>query len=692
MGSHHRREALSSRVYPILITMTSTNDSVIPHQQTLKRSSSTWDRDLRGKLFQRDNERAQLLTHYYLSKDSNHPNQFVLLRGKTGTGKTALACSLRSVAQGENGYFVEGKFDQLRRPEPHAVIASAFGTFAKDVLDRGDNEIQRLQESVKPISGEVGILTTLIPELEKVLGVNESAEQEPYTGDPSSEAANRFKHAFRLFLRAIGSSERPLVFFLDDAHWADEVALDLLSSLVQDEGIVGCMFMCTYRTDDTPTNHRLEQILSQFNDNVSVTQMSVCELHQEATRQMVAELFRFDQVTSDALASRMYTQTRGNIFFMIEYLKALHETGSLWYSDRDDTWSYDEAGEGIVFDCIGDLIRSKIKGLPDRAQETLSVAACLGSRVDKDILCKLSTVEVVMQDLALIARKGLIRLNDREVYEFAHDGIQEATYELISEAEQARLHHRIGIELWKNLDLNELDEHIFMVVGQLMVGTSHVTNERERVAIAKLCLRAGERAVLLSSFHMAYSYLMHGISLLGQRRWRDEYRLCLDLYSAAAEVAYCTTHFEQAEKLFEDTLANIRRNEDASRIQATKIYTIATKGDLDTALTYGLKALESVGIKLVKNPTKVGMFFALRRIRNRLKVMSDEAILRLPTMEDPEKLAAMHILNLVNWYALLMLPSLTAYATEKIISLTLEHGISAVSAFGFSLYASILCS
>ena len=165
-----------------------------------------------------------------------------------------MAQSLCSVVRRDGGYFVQGKFDQLHRPGPYAAVVAAFDDFSQDVLDRGDGEIQRVLGSVEETGVDTGALRALIPQLDSVLGQN----NEPDTfvlGDPTSETANRFMYEFRLFLRAIGSPDHLLVCLLDDLHWADEVALDLLSSVVQDDGIRGCVFVITFRDDsNTPTD------------------------------------------------------------------------------------------------------------------------------------------------------------------------------------------------------------------------------------------------------------------------------------------------------------------------------------------------------------------------------------------------------------------------------------------------------
>ena len=178
-----------------------------------------------------------------------------MYRGATGVGKTALALSLRPVVESDGGYFVHGKFD--RRPEPHSVLISAFGEFAKAVVRRGPAEMARIRQAAAVVSGideaEREILVAITPALKKILldGDHDSDQEEhqPETKEQvndnvgggtlglfdcapeaSSEAINRFKQAVQKLVRVISSPDKPLVCLLDDFHWCDESSIHLFRS------------------------------------------------------------------------------------------------------------------------------------------------------------------------------------------------------------------------------------------------------------------------------------------------------------------------------------------------------------------------------------------------------------------------------------------------------------------------------
>ena len=190
---------------------------------------------MRQKLYCRDREYEQLLEAYEKVKTAQGTTgtHVVFYKGPTGVGKTTLAQSLRPVVQRDGGYFVQGTFD-ARRPEPHAVLISAFGEFAEAVVQRGDDEVARIRQQVFRGIDEVErkILVDIIPPLEKILGAGQGprAHQREEGEQPATrlaeddsgtslgrtppeagytEAIHRFKRAVLKLVRVISSPKKP---------------------------------------------------------------------------------------------------------------------------------------------------------------------------------------------------------------------------------------------------------------------------------------------------------------------------------------------------------------------------------------------------------------------------------------------------------------------------------------------------
>jgi predicted ATPase len=702
-----------------------------PRSHQRMASGRNWDFTFRGKLYNRAKETDELLEVYRRVATRSTKTELVLVSGGSGVGKvshfqsfegfidsmnsavssritsnpvayvhvcvclyllfqTALAQSIRKMVMEKDGYFAMGKFDQLQCPEPHTAIISAIAEFATHVMEKGEARVGQIRERVNErVASEGKLLTDMIPELRKILTDQEHLN---FVGH-SSEAVNRFKYVFRMFLRGAASPEHPLVLFLDDMHWADEASLDLLESLFSDSENDGIMFLGTYRDDGDASSKRLKAMLSNLDKSkVTMTDIELGPFEEEAVNAMLAELLMFDRDKTKPLSIVIYNQTKGNICFIWEYLRSLNDTGMIQFDKKADQWNWDPQEIRVDFGSnITDRIRAKLALLPAKAQETLKLASCLGSRIDEDVLKHLMG-EPIFSYLQLAESKGLIDIDlIRGGYTFSHDGIQEATYHLIPEKERVAYHLEIGKKMWKSFDVNELDDVVFAIVGQLMVGSSLITDKKEKYAVAALCLRAGERAVQLSSFQTAYLYLLHGLSLLGARCWQEDYLVSLSLYSAASEVAYCTSDFGSVSMFVKEIFAHAKCFEDTLRGHATKVHSLGKSGKVNEAVATGLEILEKLGETFPKNSTMLDVDVALKRLNKRLKGRSDESLLKLPNMTEPNKLAAMQMMNITFLYAFMGDKKLAFFFGIRMVSLSLDHGLSTFSCVGFVVLGMILC-
>jgi len=402
----------------------------------------------------------------------------------------------------------------------------------------------------------------------------------------------------------------------------------------------------------------------------------------------VSALLSVDRESSKSLAAFIYNHSDGTFLNVVEYTNMLMKEGFVQYKNGQLLW--DIAEVMVELDGATDLILRKISRLSEQSQELLKIASCLGSTLDDRLLMHFATDPVLHAFRKEGEKLGLIVFDRKNgLLQFAHGRINEAVYETImSAAEREALHRRIGKQLWRNFDMATLDRRIFVVVGQLMAAQNAMTDQKERHAVAKLCLCAGEKAVFLrSNFYTSYVYLMHGINLLDSRSWRDEYDLCLELHNAAAEVAFSCGQVVVFE-LVTAILENARTLGDTVRGRTIEIYAPGSSGKLQEATKMTLDFLRLLGEPFPLRPNAFHAWFALRRIRRTLKTKTNGFILRLPVMEDEEKIAAMQVLNLSFMYAFSTGGKVIGVMmADRILDLTLRFGLTPVSCVGFAVCA-----
>lgn len=73
---------------------------------------------------------------------------------------------------------------------------------------------------------------------------------------------------------------------------------------------------------------------------------------------------------------------------------------------------------------------------------------------------------------------------------------------------------------------------IFFVIDNMNHGSSLITEADQKYEVSQLNLEAGEKALGASAFHSAATYLLKGLSLLGEESWETKYELTIRLHDA----------------------------------------------------------------------------------------------------------------------------------------------------------------
>lgn len=663
----------------------------------------------RMTLFGRDDEIAHIYEAYENVKTSKTNSQLVLISGATGVGKTGLARSIQyqvEVIGNGQGYFVVGKYDQLQRPEPHTALVEAFTQLTSKIVECGDapklcDNLAR--HGIDYIHGGKDLME-MIPSLKSILPPKPSDdsnyEQQSGTLIASTLATtlpvcglstHRWKDLLRLFLRAASSPQKPVVLLIEDLHWADENSIDLLMTLLQDNANCGSLFICTYRTENESKSATLERIVKEFRQSdVHIKHFALENVSRCVITKMVANILSVETKRADQFASLLHKWTKGNMLLVWKYIHSLRLKNLLFVDKDTGHWLWDIEEIEIEIQTIKDVLKYKIGLLPEISQENLKMTACLGSRLDREIMLRLfSTNEVAVSVFIDDAAKAhLIFFDDvRGAWCFSHDYIQEKIYHLIPVEERNHYHYQIGRKLWKEFNLDELGKFLPLVVGQLLLGVECIKDCRERIAVAKLCLGAGVRAVQLSNFQSSYKYLKSGINLLNENSWVDEYDLTINLYNAAAEVANSLGLFTEVHALIDKSLLHSKTHEDSHRARATRVHALGRNGQLEEAVNLAVKILDKLGEKNSTHQGPLCTWLELSYLRWRLRGETKEMIMRLPIMTDSKKLAAMEMMNLIFLYTSLVKPELTPILGCRMVRLSLNHGLSVFSCIGFAVFA-----
>jgi len=338
-------------------------------------------------------------------------------------------------------------------------------------------------------------------------------------------------------------------------------------------------------------------------------------------------------------------------------------------------------------------LKSALSKLPEKEQELLKVAACLGS-FDMRLLDASTALSEEELSLCLetAIKEDIIKEDENCQYVFASDDAEKEAYGLIPQQERRRLHLTIGRNLVRILSSVEIEHHAYEVLLQFHSGMKAITSQTERNAIAVLCLRATHGAVAFSDFRAACNYSEFGVILLGSDCWKDEYDLSLALYNASAEVSHCVANYERVDEVVSAVLENARCFQDTLRVRAARVHSLSSSYRMTEALEEGLDILKLLGEKFPSKPRKYHALLAFVRTKRLFRGKTNEMILRMPLMENPDKIAAMQMLNLIFPNAFHVDPILFVLLALRLVRLTGLYGLSTVSSVGFAAYSSMLAN
>lgn len=477
-----------------------------------------------SKLYNRSKEQ-DLLEEAYKHRT------FCLISGEPGTGKTSLALSLRDRVHQDGGYFVCGKFNQSQSRSPYPAMVSAFTEFAQQVEERGHADEMRRRIHAT-IQSEGSVLTDMIPALKNLVGDGQ------HTTLPGEKAVLRFVFVFRAFLLAVASPEAPIVICVDDVQWADACSLQLMSSLIPTTSDRGIFFVATCRNDVRQDSFLSSVLRDLEREKVHICHISLTNLPPEVVSEMLVDMLSLNPQDADSLSAYLQSRTDGNVLFVLELLRRLQDEGLLTETERSN-WDFSSSALNREIVSLRQLLIEKMRESPQAVQDVLKVAAFLqgGSMVDEDLLSRLLSTPV-NESLEEAAERQFF-IFECASYRWVHDEIEAAAYSLVDPDQLQETHLAIGRRLWKSMDEEELKRNIFVVLNQLMRGVDLIQTQQERIAVASLCLWAGETAARSSTFRTALAYLDVGLELLGEDQWREQYELSIALHNLTAECAYC---------------------------------------------------------------------------------------------------------------------------------------------------------
>jgi predicted ATPase len=272
----------------------------------------------------------------------------------------------------------------------------------------------------------------------------------------------------------------------------------------------------------------------------------------------------------DPLAVRLFQETEGNPFFLMELLKALFGEdvirleGDRWCAD----FSQMSRDDFPLPSSVTETIQARVGRLEQDTQEVVRLSAVLGREFDFDPLsaawaCGEETTLAALDDL--LRRRVIEEVTDAagRDYAFTHHKIQEVVYAGMPRRQRQFLHAQVGAAM----------ERVCAPEAQEEAGELAFHFERARrldpgltdKAIAYL-RQAGDQARQAYAHQEAIDYCLRALALLEEKppdeaREDRQSEMVAQLYEAVGDMLELTGHHEGARGAYREALARVSRQD-----------------------------------------------------------------------------------------------------------------------------------
>lgn len=407
-----------------------------PLLPTLPRPPTTplLERPDRLPLVGRQSELAELLRQVESALEGS--GGLTVLYGEAGVGKSRLLRELADNAQWRGVQTVWGRCCELAAPPAYQPLAEAL---------RAGLSVQS-ESTLQPLWRAT--LARLLPELATDKGL-------PPALSPAEERRRLLEAITRAYLALAETA--PHLVLLEDAQWMDLASLEALRYLLPRLGESPLLIVITVRTEELADE--AAAAMSAIESTHLPRRIELGRLDRAETGELVQRVLNLEQPAS-RFSARLYVETEGNPFFLIETLRALMEEGLL---SRDETgaWGtpWDESTEDYAElplpAGVAQSIARRLSRLPALLQQLLDLAAVIGRGVDFELWLAASgrDEETLLTAGDELCARGLLLAAEPD-YVFAHDQIRRVTYERLA-APRRRFYHRQVVQALNRLNPDE---------------------------------------------------------------------------------------------------------------------------------------------------------------------------------------------------------------------------------------------
>ncbi|NJK80576.1 MAG: protein kinase [Chloroflexaceae bacterium] len=329
-----------------------------------------------------------------------------LVGGESGVGKTRLLDELRVQA------LVRGA--KVVRAQATAEASTPYRLWREP--------LRHLLVDTEVSDFEASVLAAIVPDIGTLI----EREIQPAPEITPQAAKERL---FSTIVAVFRRQQQPILLLLEDLQWMDDslVVVERLGHAVAEQPL---LIVANFRNDERPNLPDALPSMQFINlerlTNDEMSELTVSILGERSGRR------------SD-LISFLQQETEGNVFFVVETMRALaEEAGQLQAVTAIDL------PDNLVAVGVRDVIRRRLDRIDTADQPLLRYAALMGRTLDLHVLRTLSGATTALALNTWLSRCGVVLEAQGTDWRFAHDKLREGMLDMLPAAERRQLHRDIA--------------------------------------------------------------------------------------------------------------------------------------------------------------------------------------------------------------------------------------------------------
>ena len=414
-------------------------------KQTFPGVQSFTNGRISSTLVGRDEEMKKLKFH--LSKVINGEGSIINIVGEPGVGKSRLVSELKKQDAVKKVALLEGRAVAFGKNLSFHPIINLFKNWAK--ISENDPPVESLKKLETSIWGVCLHQTSeIFPFVATLMGLRLSGEHLEKVNDIEGEALEKLiiNSVRNLLIKSAQTS--PLVFIMEDMHWADTSTIEFIMSLLPIVKNHRILFINIFRPGYIETNEAfLNKITNLYPENH--IRISLWPLNRNRCEELIANLINMKALPL-SVREQILDRASGNPFFTEEIVRSIIDAKSAVLKNAVFEATL-KTTDPVIPHTVSDAIMSRIDRLDEKTKNLITIASVIGRsffyRILTDII---HPTESIDKKLFLLEEAQLVferkRLGERE-YLFKHALTQEVVYESILYKKRIFLHLQVAASI-----------------------------------------------------------------------------------------------------------------------------------------------------------------------------------------------------------------------------------------------------